>query len=98
MEATSASLFTVVYLFDAILDCRLSEEFNLETKMTGVFRVTDRWRELSKILLANEDHHGNEDSTISLQKEVGSYLKGVYLIVEVPLSSTNSVVPFGYKI
>ncbi|VDK23723.1 unnamed protein product [Taenia asiatica] len=83
VEADSAPLFTVVYLFDAILDCRLSEAFNLEAKMTGVFRVTDRWRELSKILLANEDHHRNAGSTTSLRKEVGSYLKGVYLIIEV---------------
>ncbi|KAL5112355.1 hypothetical protein TcWFU_006619 [Taenia crassiceps] len=83
VDAASPSLFTAAYLFDAILNCRLSEKFYLENKMTGVFRVTDRWRELSKILLANEDDNRNEASTTSLHKEVGSYLKGVYLIIEV---------------
>ncbi|KAL5969060.1 Dedicator of cytokinesi protein 8 [Taenia solium] len=105
VEAASAPLFTVVYLFDAILDCRLSEAFNLGAKMTGVLRVTDRWRELSKILLANEDHHRNTGSTTSLRKEVGSYLKGVYLIIEVSkrlptqgsTAKTADLIPTGLK-
>lgn len=83
VETASTSLFIVVYLFDAILDCRLSEAFNLGPEITGVFRVTDRWHELSKILLANEDHRENEDAATSLYKEVGSYFRGVYLIIEV---------------
>nr|CDS28280.1 dedicator of cytokinesis protein [Hymenolepis microstoma] len=74
-EFNMMTIYSSIYLFDAIHGCRISEEFNLQGKTTGVFRVTDRWRELIKTKEVQTPEPPN--------KELESYLEGVYLVIKV---------------
>ncbi|VDN97159.1 unnamed protein product [Rodentolepis nana] len=74
-EFYTMTIFSSIYLFDVIHGCRISEEFNLQGKTTGVFRVADRWREMSKTKEVQTDESPN--------KVLESYLEGVYLVIKV---------------
>ncbi|KAM7540883.1 hypothetical protein Aperf_G00000042064 [Anoplocephala perfoliata] len=71
------TILSSIHLFDALQGCRISEEFSLQSKTTGVFRVTDRLQEKDKQLSVNEIQ-----SPCSISSELGSYLEGIYLVIK----------------
>ncbi|VUZ47050.1 unnamed protein product [Hymenolepis diminuta] len=74
-ELNTITNFPSIYLFDAIQGCRISEEFNLQSKTTGVFRVASRCREGNK---TNEIQSAEPP-----RRELESYFEGVYLIIKI---------------